>query len=447
MLNKPYKINTTVRLIELFGGVGAQAMSLKELNVPFEHYRYIEWDKFPVASYNAIHNTSFESTDVTKITGDDLGIVEKDKYTYILTYSFPCISLSLAGKREGMVKGSGTASSLLWEVERLLTETKELPQILIMENVTQVHSKTVNKKTGKSNLDYFNEWINFLSSLGYNSYYADMNAKDFGVPQNRVRTIMVSILGDYTFSFPEGFTLTKHLKDYLDTKVEDKYYLTSDKTKKLVDNLLKEGRLTNNQFGVIGSTQKNAFVGDGEYSPTLTSAMGMGGGQIPMLNEEYIMKKDEKVIIDDLYPSRTRVFPNYSPALRAERHDLKVADTSVIVAMRGRNPNNPSDRTTGCPTVQRLEPQHEGICNTITTVQKDNLVLEFNENPNLRKMTPRECWRLMDFTDEDFNKAAAVNSNTQLYKEAGNSIVKNILVAVIGQLFEGKENHYKERFD
>ena len=197
-------------------------------------------------------------------------------------------------------------------------------------------------------------------------------------------------------------------------------------------------------------------------------------------------------------------------------------DNYICVAMRGRNPENPSDRTVGSPTEQRLEPNSQGICNTLTSVQKDNLVMEvkqlgfmdngtgqhqsntvYDENalcPNIttiesggtqqikvmtenvydfynnnlksdgvcgtltsacshngsgtfgviepqyliRKLTPRECWRLMDFTDEDFEKAAQVNSNTQLYKQAGNSIVKNVLVAILGQMIPGKENIYKE---
>ncbi len=116
-----------------------------------------------------------------------------------------------------------------------------------------------------------------------------------------------------------------------------------------------------------------------------------------------------------------------------------------IVAMRGRNPDNPSDITVGAPTEQRLEPNSQGICNTLTSVQKDNMVMK-NERQNyrIRKLTAKECWRLMAFSDEDFEKAEAVNSNTQLYKQAGNSIVRNVLVAIFGQMIPGKENVYKE---
>ena len=115
-----------------------------------------------------------------------------------------------------------------------------------------------------------------------------------------------------------------------------------------------------------------------------------------------------------------------------------------IVAMRGRNPDNPSDRTACSPTEQRLEPNSQGICNTLTSAQKDNTVLEKSNKYRIRKLTPLECWRLMGFSDEDFRKAEEVNSNSQLYKQVGNSIVKNVLIAIFGQMMSGKENFYKE---
>lgn len=107
-----------------------------------------------------------------------------------------------------------------------------------------------------------------------------------------------------------------------------------------------------------------------------------------------------------------------------------------IVAMRGRNPENPSDRTPGIHTEQRLEPNSEGICNTLTTRPegKKTAILPVVEKYRIRKLTPKECWRLMGFTDEDFEKAASVNSNSQLYKQAGNSIVKNVLMAIFNKM-------------
>ena len=232
---EPYKINKPIRLIELFAGIGSQAMALKRLGADFEHFRVVEFDKYAIASYNAIHGTDYPILDVTKIHGEDLGIIEKDKYCYILTYSFPCTDLSVAGKMEGMAEGSGTRSSLLWEVKRLLNETKELPQILVMENVPQVHSK--------KNMPHFQRWLDFLDSKGYSTYWQDMNAKDYGVAQSRNRTICVSLLGNYKYTFPKPFELTKTMKDYLEDEVDEKFYLTSDKAKILIDKLVKDGKI------------------------------------------------------------------------------------------------------------------------------------------------------------------------------------------------------------
>ena len=230
---QPFKIKGKIRLIELFAGVGSQAMALRNIGADFEHYRVVEFEKHAMDSYNAIHGTNFEPTDITKIHGSDLGIVKTDQYTYLMTYSFPCTDLSVAGRMQGMSKGSGTRSGLLWEVERLLNETVELPQVLVMENVPMVHSE--------DNMSDFQDWIDYLTSRGYYNYWQDLNAKNYGVAQNRERCFMVSVLGEYYYKFPREIELTKVMKDYLETNVDDKYYITSEKAKDLIDTLIKDG--------------------------------------------------------------------------------------------------------------------------------------------------------------------------------------------------------------
>lgn len=136
-----------------------------------------------------------------------------------------------------MAKGSGTRSGLLWEVERLLNETTNLPQVLLMENVTQVH--------GKNNMKDFNMWIDFLKSKGYSNYYQDLNAKDFNVAQSRDRCFMVSILGDYSFKFPSGIPLKKIMADYLEKSVDEKYYINTPKAYELIEELVSSGKLDN----------------------------------------------------------------------------------------------------------------------------------------------------------------------------------------------------------
>lgn len=230
-----FKIIKKIRLIELFAGIGSQAMALRDLGVDFEHYKIVEFDKFAVASYNAIHKTDFKTIDIRNVRGLDLEICNTDKFCYLMTYSFPCQDLSMAGKQKGMTKGNGTRSGLLWEVERLLNECVELPQVLLMENVPQIHSK--------ANMPDFQKWIDFLASKGYSNYWKDLNAKDYGVAQNRNRCFMVSLLGKWNYKFPQPLPLEKKLSDYLEDEVEQKYYLNHEKTQKLIQLLIKNRTL------------------------------------------------------------------------------------------------------------------------------------------------------------------------------------------------------------
>ena len=252
------KIDKKIRLIELFGGIGTQAMALRDIGADFEHYRLVEFDKYAVASYNAIHGTNFKTMDIKSVHGVDLGIERCDEFTYLLTYSFPCQSLSVAGKMEGMSRkewkeGKGTRSGLLWEVERILEECNELPQVLLMENVPQVH--------GKKNLADFNSWIDFLKSKGYQNFWQDLNARDYGIPQNRVRCFMVSILTDgyVGYEFPKPVELKTVMKDYLEDEVDEKYYINSEKAQKLIAELIECGELpqtTGNRQQTTGNRQQ-----------------------------------------------------------------------------------------------------------------------------------------------------------------------------------------------
>ena len=212
-------------------------MALRNLKADFEHYRVVEFDKYAIASYNAIHGTNFETMDITKVKGEDLEIINTDSFTYLLTYSFPCQDLSVAGKMKGMTKDSGTRSGLLWEVERLLNEVENLPQVILMENVPQV--------IGKSNIDDFHLWQQFLEEKGYSNFVDTLNAKNYGVAQNRNRTFMVSILGQWNYNFPKPIPLTKTMKDYLEDAVDEKYYIKSEKAQKLIDELISSGKIAN----------------------------------------------------------------------------------------------------------------------------------------------------------------------------------------------------------
>lgn len=219
---KQLTIDKPIRLVELFSGIGAQAKALENLGLNFSHYRAVDFDKYAMKSYNAIHGTNFSPSDITMIHASDLAIEYTDRYCYILTYSFPCQDLSVAGKMAGMVRGGGTRSGLLWEVERLLNEMSELPQILLMENVPQVISK--------KNKPDFDQWCAFLESKGYTNRWKLLNAKDYGIPQNRNRCFMVSWLGPYTYEFPPATSLKMQFQDILEQSVDEKYYIDCDES-------------------------------------------------------------------------------------------------------------------------------------------------------------------------------------------------------------------------
>ncbi len=146
-----------------------------------------------------------------------------------------------------MARESGTRSGLLWEVERLLNETENLPHILLMENVPQV--------CGEGNREHFIEWQDFLKEKGYTNYSEIINAKDYGVAQNRERCFMVSILGEYNYKFPTTIPLRRTMNDYLDDEVPEKYFINTPKAKELIVDLQERGQLNEISHTVRGGAE------------------------------------------------------------------------------------------------------------------------------------------------------------------------------------------------
>lgn len=221
-------------------------------------------------------------------------VCDTDSYTYIMTYSFPCTDLSSAGKGKGMSRDSGTRSGLLWQVERLLKEMDELPQILLMENVPEVVSD--------KNIRDFAEWIAFLDSLGYRSKYEILNSKNYGVPQNRERCFMVSWLGDYYFDFPEPFPLEIRLKDVLEPVVDEKYYLSDELVSKLVLNATEIGGVYECNGAVLMNRQE--IKKPTEIAATLMARDYKGFGN--QVTNGIVEPKDPKLIVaGSLNPDKT----------------------------------------------------------------------------------------------------------------------------------------------
>ena len=446
---------------ELFAGIGSQTAALERLGIDFKVVGIAEIDKYAIKSYEAIHGPVRNYGDISKI--------EKLDYADFWTYSFPCQDISVAGKCKGIIKGK-TRSGLLYEVERLLENSKEyneLPKYLMLENVKNL--------VGKKFKPQFDEWLKRLDDLGYNTYWKVLNAKNYGIPQNRERVFAISIRKDIDtgYEFPQGFDNGKRLKDVLESEVDERFYISNERMSILTKNI---DMNKVNKNSMIGSSQKHASVKDNGICSSLTSAMGMGGGQTPMvvsfneINQIGMLdiKGNEQV-------RRVYSVDGISPTLNTMQggnRQPKILEYPCIGASRGRNQENPSDRIVGSPTEQRLEINQNGTSNTITTVQKDNYVVEpmiidpqgrlnkqctpRNFCPTLRaqthgnlpqvtypntdfrtrKLTPLEVWRLMGFTDEQFNKAEQVNSNSQLYKQAGNSIVVDVLYYLFKNLFD-----------
>lgn len=199
-----------IRVFEAFAGYGSQSMALKRLGIDFEVVGISEIDKYAIQAYMAVHGETHNYGDISKI--DWSSVPDFD----FLTYSFPCTDISNAGKRKGLAEGSGTRSSLIWECRKAI-ESKR-PKYLLMENVKNLVSKSF--------IPYLKEWLRFLEGQGYSNYTKVLNAKDFGVPQNRKRVFMVSILGEASFHFPKPFTLEKRLKDVLEKDVDESFYLS-----------------------------------------------------------------------------------------------------------------------------------------------------------------------------------------------------------------------------
>lgn len=403
---EPISITKPIRLIELFAGYGSQAMALKRIGAKFEHYRVVEFDKYAIASYNAVHGTDFPTMDITKVHAEDLNICGTETFTYLLTYSFPCTDLSVAGKQAGMSKGSGTRSGLMWEVERILTEIRdsngELPQILFMENVPQVHSQ--------DNMPDFRKWLDFLESLGYTNYYQDLNAKNYGVAQNRERCFMFSFLGEYNYHFPQPIPLKKKLKDYLEDNVDEKYYINNEKADKLIKQLIDNGTLPQHsraEFQTCGQTETLLLKG--------------------MASKKYEPYAEKVDICTTLCARDYKGLNNFGQNGVIE----VMADVNVIGSLEAKfeSTSRIYDAEGYSPTFNAIQ----GTSNCLTSVQKDNLALE-KPQYRIRKLTPRTCGRLMGVSDEDIDKMAAVNGNTQLYKQFGNSIVVDVMCAMFKNL-------------
>lgn len=596
-------IETTkkIRLFEAFAGVGTQSMALKRLGVDYEVVGIAEIDINAIISYAGIRNVDLNQEvaltydemykllevknigydfkakkvklprnlkDMTRLYLADKGIKNYGDVSLInpqelpdfdlFTYSFPCQDLSVSGKGEGIKKG--TRSGQLLECEKIISIKK--PKYALLENVKNL--------VGKKHKESFDKWLEWLESQGYINYWQVLNAKDYGIPQNRERVFVVSVLGEETYEFPSQKENVKIIKHDIPQEVTvRKYDVDVDKLKVVLSDAKNQAELSvsiiagylgekkttvehwfrkDNCFSVpdadkwmhlkqvlgietdefdesimtfetrLGVYEKANRVYDVKgIAPTLTTGKGelildynfpnpipLGFKLKDILEDEV----DEKYYLHQEYTPQPyspesdlqmtgklaikgldcikRVYSpeGCSPALttmqgghrhpkiidyvdgevrvkeatklgykvaeegdsinlehpnsktRRGRVGKQVAQTlttspqqATIVAMRGRYNSEGK-------VEQQLESRKDNLTNTITTVTKDNLVVEPPEY-RIRRLTPLECWRLMGIADEDFYKAKDVGiSDSQLYKQAGNAIVVDVLVSIFREMFK-----------
>ena len=324
-----------LKVLSLFSGIGAFEKALTNLEVDFDLIGYCEIDKYASKSYAAVHGVSEEMNlwDVTKI---DTSKLPKD--IDLVTYGFPCQDISVAGKQKGFQNedGSLTRSGLFFEALRIIEDTK--PKIAIAENVKALTSKKFSEQ--------FKTVLQSLEEAGYNNYWKVLNAKDYGIPQNRERVFIVSIRKDIDnglFEFPKPFPLEKRLKDILEDEVDEKFYLSE--------------KMTNYLFTI---TEKNKARGNGNVykasdpggiSKTITTREGtrVRDNFIEQVGQMYPNSGNPQAgriydaegiapamdtcqggnrmpkIVDDFYKNREpREYTEVAPTLRADRQGLKV---------------------------------------------------------------------------------------------------------------------------
>ena len=517
-----YQIKTKIKLIEFFAGYGSQNLSLKFLGAKYEHHRICEWATKSIQAYNDIHiqdytdysqcctldeivnylfkkgismnynePMTFEQikrkgekwcrnvynniiatknlVNIQQVKAKDLDITDKDEYTYLLTYSFPCQDISGAGLGKGFAKGSGTRSGMLWEVERILNECYQLnclPQCLVMENVPLIHSK--------ENYPHLLEWIKALERLGYQSYWQDLNATDYGVPQNRNRTFMVSILGDYNYSFPKKFGLELRLKDLLESEVDEKYYLSEKLLNCFMSNGTgkfprKERFLSNiNRPNQDVANAVTTLAGNRATDNFIIESGNKALQETLEINEveefSYIDAYNRSVKNDGLAGTiTTRTSPSNNtfivvPKVNIQGKYIKggfsagqVVDKNNIAPTLdtrcdclGVVVNDNSNLVITKDTENYIEWEQKGrldidcrawkentVATTTTTTPKTKVLLN---NLRIRKLTPKECLKLMGLKNEDIVNISKNQSDSSLYHLAGDSIVTTCLMAIFGEL-------------
>ena len=389
--------NYTIRVFEAFAGYGSQSIALHRLSADHPCFQYevvgiSEIDKNAIKAYRAIHGES------TPNFGDIMYIDWSQVPCFdLLTYSFPCQDISLAGRQRGFSQGSGTRSSLLWAcVDAIVAKH---PKYLLMENVKALTQKKFAKD--------FYKWREWLSDQGYTSYFQILNAKEYGVPQNRERVFMVSVLGDHQrFFFPKTIPLEHRLKDISEDHVDESYYLKPQQVERIFNHC------------------KRKIVEGCGFKVNFQTTDGISGATT--------VSKDS-MVLDPMFLGYTRDHNG-----KVVSHHLKDVSNTIVASNHGRN------GTTAQYIVEPMiysNPHGYNIvgCKILAPAVTSSAYTDNNfliKDFRIRKLTPRECFRLMDVSDSDIDKIQSAGiSKTQQFKLAGNSIVVSCLYHVFRKMF------------
>lgn len=359
-------------------------MALRDIGANYECVGWSEIDRWAIKAHNAVFPELADRNygDITKIDWNavpDFGL---------FTYSFPCTDISSAGEQKGFEEDSGTRSSLLWECRRPIAAKR--PKFLLMENVKALVSDKYRP--------LFLKWESWLRSLDYVNYTEILNAKDYGVPQNRERVFMLSILNGCWYEFPHPVRLEKRLKDVLELEVDEKYFL--------------------NERGINYVKKKlgKYTAINGEVAMCLT-AKGCANWTGTFISDKSIQIGATKET--DWNRQQYRVYDptGISPTITTKSGGG--LEPKILMRGRGFNKGGEAD-----------------IPGTITgSAWEQNNLLDYAGC--IRRLTPRECLRLMDVSDGDIDKIQAVGiSDTQQYKLAGNSIVKAPMMGIFRNMLK-----------
>ena len=412
---------------ELFSGIGAFRKALERLNIPHKIIGISEIDEHAINSYEAIFGATRNYGDISR--------VNKLDYADMWTYGFPCQDISICGQQAGIIKGE-TRSGLLYEVQRLLVSAAlldELPRYLILENVKNL--------VGKKFKNDFHSWLEWLSAMGYHNYWQVINAKDCGIPQNRERVFVVSIRKDIDegFSFPEKIPLTITMHDLSETEVEEKFYPppTIFDSSEFDEALMVSDAKASLAKCIGGIGEKKSNGGKQYYQQDRVYA-----GDIALAHPAQITGGSYYYAIKE---PRDKNAPWISSKgvkyiLSPKRGMCTDVNADIIQPLTAKGQSNWTGSFVS-PDIETLE-KHTTIGGTepVKIKLKNGETITSDDDVShlrIRRLTPRECWRLMGFDDTDFEKAEKVCSNSQLYKQAGNSIVVNVLMGILNNLLGG----------